>query len=105
MGDTAAASLPPFPVDDFTIDQIEHALGGSFTVDEAGVHTLVGSDFTFDQLLNFLSGYDESKLTPSVNEYDTPIPDQFEYPDPIYRPTDVIRALIAEVRRLRGTDG
>ena len=36
-------TLPPFPVDDFTLDQIEHALGGSYTVDEEdGPQTLDG---------------------------------------------------------------
>ncbi|HZQ33706.1 MAG TPA: hypothetical protein VFB19_18490 [Mycobacterium sp.] len=99
------ATLPPFPVDDFTLDQIEHALGGSlgFADGDPEPH-LVGADFSLSALLDFLSGYDESRLVQAVNEYDTPIPDTFEYPDPIYHVNDVLRALIAEVRRLRGSD-
>ena len=96
-----AAGLPPFPVDDFTLDQIEHAMAGVYTIDDDGEHRLIGAEFSFNQLLDFLSGYDERKLTQAVNQYDTPIPDVFEYPDAIYHPNDVIRALVAEVRRLR----
>lgn len=90
-----------FPVDDFTLDQIEHALDGAYTVDPDGTQTLVGADFSLSQLLDFLSGYDPSRLAQAVNDYDTPIPDVFEYPDAVYHPNDVIRALITEVRRLR----
>ena len=100
--DRGPTTLPPFPVDDFTLDQIEHALGGSLTFDQDSTEPrLLRADFSLSRLLDFLSGYDESRLIQAVNEYDTPIPDTFEYPDPIYHVNDVLRALIAEVRRLR----
>jgi hypothetical protein len=95
------ASLPPFPVDDVTLAVLEHALGGSYTVGEDGQPRLQGADCSVSRLLEMLSGYDESKLVPALNEYDTPIPDTFEYPDPVYHINDVVRALIAEVQRLR----
>ena len=93
-----------FPVDDITLDAIEHALGGSYTVDEDGTHHLVGSDYTLSTLLDFLSGYDASKLElmDGENEWDA-IP-VYSYPEALYHHTDVIRALIAEVRRLRESE-
>lgn len=103
--------LPPFPVDEATLSNIKHALGGSYTVDEDGTHHLVGSEFTLSQLLDFLSGYDESKLIVLDPGYEVPENASFgekvagasitEYPDPIYHYFDVIRALIEEVERLR----
>lgn len=93
--------LLPFPVDDFMLDQIEHALAGGYECDSEGQHVLVGADFTLTQLLDFLSGYDAAKLVPDTNQYDTPDPTTDVYPDPLYTPRDVILALIAEVRRLR----
>jgi hypothetical protein len=80
--------LPPFPIDDETLDLIELALG------DARV-TLTG-------VLDLLSGYDDAKTAPALNEYDQPIPDVHVYTGgPLYHPNDVIQALIAEVRSLR----
>lgn len=94
-------TLPPFPVDDFTLDQLEHAMGGSFTIDEAGEHQLVGADFSMSALLDFLSGYDPSQE--KLLE-DGPIP-VYEYTGgPLYTRDCVIQALIDEVRRLRVTE-
>jgi hypothetical protein len=93
--------LAEFPVDDVTLNLVEHAIDAVAEVDEDGTHRLVNADMNLPQLLNFLSGYDESKLRQAMNEYDQPVPDIFEYPDAIYHPFDVIRSLIAEVRRLR----
>ncbi len=96
-------SLPPFPVDDLTLAALEHAMGGALTfegVDEDGPR-LVGADFSMSKLMEFLSGYDETKCVPVLNQYDQPIPDWVEYPGPLYHHNDVIAALIAEVRRLR----
>lgn len=90
-----ASPPPPFPVDDFTLDQIEHALGGAYSVTEDGTHTLVGADFSLTQLLDFLSGFDPARLEPTDD------PDTFVYDGAVYHEDDVIRALIAEVRRLR----
>lgn len=88
-----------FPVDDFTLDQLEHALDAR--IGEQG--EVVGADFTVPRLLDFLSGYDPTKSVPVVDE-DAPwrAPEVFEYPEPVYTRDCAIRALIAEVRRLRG---
>lgn len=88
--------LPSFPVDDVTLDCLEHALNGAWHVDADGNHRLVGADYSFTQLLDFLSGYDPAWLIetePGIVEYRG---------GALYHSHDVIRALIAEVRRLRG---
>jgi hypothetical protein len=90
-----------FPVDEIALNAIKHALGGAYTVDPDGTYHLVGADFSFQDILNFYSGYDSSKLQQMKDEDGYDIPDWFEYPDPIFSCTDVIRALIAEVERLR----
>jgi len=94
--------LPEFPVDDTTLDFLEHAMQGSYIVDEEGNHTLVGADFSLSQLYNFLSDYDESKsVHVGYSKDGTPM---YDYPGAVYTPYDVIRALIAEVRRLRAEE-
>lgn len=65
-----------FPLDDFVLNALEHAMEGAYIVDDNDMHQLVGASFSTQQLLDFLGGYHH---------------------------TDVIRALIAEVRRLRST--
>lgn len=109
-------TLPPFPVDDFTLDQVEHALGTCLGDRDpvTGVHELVGGEFTMPRLLDFLSGYDPSRSVllsgdPDAPDGDGPFglsPDTpiYEYPGQIYSRDSVIRALIAEVRRLRGDE-
>lgn len=102
--------LPPLSLDDAMLDNVEAALktcyGGK---DEDGNQTLVGGDFTLHQLLDFYSGYDKSKLIftglgdpMGLGLQDAPI---YEYPDPMYHPNDLIRALITEVRKLRAASG
>lgn len=93
---TMSDKLSDFPVDDITLDAILHSLNGAFTVDEEGNHTLVGADYTLSDLLDFLSGYDKSKL---IQEG----PNIYLYPDPVYTEHCVIRALIEEIKRLRNT--
>lgn len=78
-----------FPVDDITLAHLEHALDTS--LDEN--FEPVGGEFTLLRLLEFLSGYDE---TMNVNNEDV-----WEIPITMYSKDDVIRALIAEIRRLR----
>ena len=84
-------TLPSFPVDDFTLDQVQHALDAAY--DEE--HRLTGADFTLTQLLDFLGGYDPASAQPTAD------PDVTVYDAPTYHEHDVIRALITEVRRLR----
>ena len=91
----------PFPVDDVTLAAVEHALGGAYTVGADGAHSVVGADFMLPQLLEFLSGYDPAAVVPlnddgTITEY---------VGGAIYTEHCVIRALIAEVRRLRDNTG
>lgn len=102
-------TLAPFPVDDVTLDALSHALGGALTYE--GVENredgprLVGADMSVSKLLEFLSAYDEKKLTPHVDEDGYTVPDWFVYPEPVYHYHDVIASLIAEVQRLRVGEG
>jgi hypothetical protein len=98
--------LPPFPLDDDVLDRLEEAIGTCYGAMRGdGTHELVGGEFTLSALLDFYSGYDESKL---IDLGTAPDPMGFghdvqwtEYPDPVYTERDVMRALIREVRRLR----
>ena len=91
MADERARALAPFPVTDSILDLVEHALNGALDDN----HELVGAEFSLHQLLDFLSGYDPAKVE-QIGE------DIYKYVGgPLYHYTDIIRALIAEVRRLR----
>ena len=98
-------TLADFPIDDVTLGLLDHALGACLTwegvADRDDGPRVVGADMSVSRLLDFLSGYDGSKLTPLVDEDGYEVPDHFDYPDPLWHEHDVIRALIAEVRRLR----
>lgn len=99
-------TLPPFPVDDFTLNLLVESMDRvvvGFAADDPSQPIIEGCEFSLPQLLDFLSGYDESKSVQAVNEYDQPIPDLYHYEGgPLYHIYDVIKALIAEVRQLRG---
>ena len=96
-------TLPPFPVDDVTLLAVEHALDTTLSYNDDGELVNVGSDYSMSQLLDMLSGVDPSKWQPAHDDDGYEIPDAVEYTGgPIYHTNDVIRALIAEVRRLRG---
>lgn len=99
--------LPPFPVDDVTLDAVEHALDAVLTYDELGGVRIVGADMSLPALLDFLSGYDPEKVAPFEDESGHTHDDITEYVGgPLYTRDCIIRALITEVRRLRGaTDG
>lgn len=98
-------TLADFPLDDVTLDALDHALGARLTWDGVANRDdgprVVGADMSVSKLLDFLSGYDETKLAPLVDEDGYEVPDHFVYPDALWHEHDVIRALIAEVRRLR----
>lgn len=79
-----------FPVDDETLALIDQALDPTVT-----------GRSSLGELLDILSGYDPSKLVPLLDEDGREVPDASEYPDPLYHSHDVIRALVAEVRRYR----
>lgn len=98
-----AQTLPPFPVDDETLNVIRDSLDRTVTGwDDDGNPICTGSPFGLGAVLDLLSGYDPTLTVQMVNEYDQPIPDWYEYTGPgIYHAHDVIRALIDEVRYLR----
>jgi len=91
--------LPPFPTDDFTLDQLKHAL--DTCRGDGGL--LVGGEFTLSQFLAFMSGHDPERATfvgygdlAGIGN-DIPI---YESWDQQYSEHDVIRALIARIREL-----
>ncbi|WP_353107817.1 hypothetical protein [Gordonia sp. (in: high G+C Gram-positive bacteria)] len=86
-------ALPPFPVDDITLDLLDHACRGALN-DEGGV---AGADMTVTQLLDFLSGPSE---TEAVGSIDVTVP-IYVRDEPAYSETDVIQALIAKIRTLQ----
>lgn len=104
MSETNAPEwLPAFPVDDAMLDRLDHALGTCWTYAEDGERVHHGGDYTLPELLDFLSGYDPT-LAISLGEGPGMFSDDVEwseYPFPIYHEHDVIRALVAEIRRLR----
>jgi hypothetical protein len=97
------SGLRPFPVDDLTLDALEHAMGGAFTVDEDGTHHLVGADFSVNQLLDWLAGIDRDNdaILELLSDPEDPRLPVYYDPRPQFHYTDIIRSLIAEVRRLR----
>ena len=108
MTDQQGRTLPPFPVDDFTLTQLEHALDTSVEVADDGERRYVGGEFTLPRLLDFLSGYDPERAT-LIGYTDripgTDIPTDhsiaiYESWDQSYSHEDVICALIARIREL-----
>lgn len=103
--------LPPVPVDDLTLDAIEHALGAALTFEDENGEPLdaprvVGADYSLSALLDFLGGTmgddpNQEVIEPGIMPDDPP---RWVYDTrPSYSEKDLIRALIAEVRRLRET--
>lgn len=86
------------PLDDAGLSALEHALGAVTEVAENGDRTTLGADYTLPQLLNFWSGYDpdDGVHVGYINE----IP-LYHHGKPCLSEIDLIRALVAEVRRLR----
>lgn len=94
-------TLPPFPVDDVALAALEHALDARLTVDEDGNTRVVGADMSVGRLLDFLAGNDGSRVKPLLDEDGYEVTGWVEDEAPSYTRDDVIRELIAEVRRLR----
>jgi hypothetical protein len=97
--------LPPFPIDDLTLVLILDALDTCLTYDGPDGERLdephrINGAFGLHELMDFYSGYDETKLVPEDDNDIRSIP-MFTYPDELYTEHDIIRALIAEVRRCR----
>jgi hypothetical protein len=115
----SAETLPPFPVDDVTLSAIEHALDSVLTYEGENGERLdeprrIGAEYGLAELLDFLGGTtgDEGmyRIGPNGERIDADEAarddalglDQWWMDErPHYHPNDVIRALIAEVRRLR----
>lgn len=83
---TKTSDLPEFPTDEATLALLDLALNPRPNSERSSL----------GELLEMLSGYDPSKLI-QINDA------WVEYPEPTYHPHDVIRALVAEVRRLRAS--
>jgi hypothetical protein len=103
-------TLPPFPVDDATLSLLKEALDTAYDRDFEHNPVVPEGKFSMPRLLDFVSehspetdkfvGYGE---VPGLLGYtDIPI---YEVATPIYSERDVIRALIAEVERLRPPEG
>lgn len=90
--------LPPFPVDDSTLDLLLTGV----TIDEGAERTSLHE--TLD-LISMLGGSDPAKIVAS-GFMESPLGDGSIVPydelaDQFYSPHDVIRALVLEIRRLR----
>lgn len=94
-------TLPEFPVDDYILDIILDSFKSGWICDEEGNHTLPEGEFSFYQVLNLLSGYDESLSVQYEDEDFHTHDDIMDYPGEIYGANDVIIALINEIKRLR----
>lgn len=93
--------LPPFPVDDVTLDAIEHSLGHYLTEGDEDGPGSGGADYSLDILLDFYSGtMDDPEGVTTEREIQPGIILVVD-PRPHYTISDVIESLIAEVRRLR----
>lgn len=69
-----------------------------FSDEEPAPCRLIGGESTLPQFLDFMSGYDPDRSTMVGEVEGEPI---YEYWDQHYSEHDVIRALIAEIRRQR----
>lgn len=92
--DTAPGGDVFVPVDDEALYLLEEALDYRFVGEDENGDPVGSGEFSLYQLLEFWSGYDPAMLE-SVGS------DVSEYHGPILGTSDVIRALITEVRRLR----
>lgn len=70
----------------------------SVEVAEDGEYRCVGGEFTLSTFLKFMSGYDPERASHVGYVGDVPM---YEVWDEQYSEHDVLRALVAEVRRLR----
>ncbi len=86
------------PVDDISLSAILTALDYTLDWPEDAKEPQGIGEYSLTQLLNFWSGFDESKLIPIDDIAGSPA---FAYPDALLCEVDVIRALIYEVQRLR----
>jgi hypothetical protein len=96
-----ADKLPPIPIDDAALDSIEHALAAVYTVDDEGEHHIHGAEYNLPQLLDFWSGFNHDAGVLTGYAGDVPI---YTFDQATYTERDLIRALVTEVRHLRGAE-
>ena len=94
------SALPDFPVDPVTLDMLSHALDPGPEAKRTSV-----SDFL--DLMSRMAGSDPEAVAEVIEEGDPYDSGRHGFDivmlrDPLYHEHDVLRALIAEVRRLRG---
>ncbi len=95
-------TLPPLPLTDEVLDQVEHALGAVYEVTETGEHVLTGADFTLSTLLDFLAGHDpEDCYLDGYGDLGLGGAPIYISLSPSYSVHDLVKALVAEVRRTR----
>lgn len=94
--------LGPVPLDDDALTAIEHALAAVYTINDEGEHQITGAEYNLPQLLDFWSGFnrDDGVHDGYINEI--PV---YVFDKPTYSERDLLRALVAEVRRLRAEAG
>lgn len=86
------------PLDDAGLTALEHALNAVTDIDAEGERHLLGADYTLSQLLNFWSGYDPADGVMTGYIDDIPV---YQQDKPCLSEFDLVRALVAEIRRLR----
>ena len=84
--------LPPFPVDPATLDLLDHALDPRSHGDPAAETSSV---WDLLRMMSEMAGSDVNAVEEEVSD------GVFMMRDPHYHDHDVLKALIAEVRRLR----
>jgi hypothetical protein len=101
--------LPQFPTDDITLNSLLHSLDYCYEYDEEAdargeefPYRGVGADYSVNEFLEFMSGAmdDPGELLPEeqwINNTPT-----YLMSKPRYTLIDVVRALIYEIRALRG---
>lgn len=87
------ASLPPFPVDDTTLDMLTAAIDPRAAGDHQAESSSVG---TFLEVMSQLGGSDTTAIEEQIDDA------LVVMRDPQYGVNDVMAALIGEIRRLRG---
>jgi hypothetical protein len=90
--------LPPFPVDDATLDLLNAAMNPR---DHGDPDAEMSSVWSVLKMLSEMGGSDTSAIAEVIEEGDDDHARVVMMRDPQYHEHDVLQALIAEVRRLR----
>lgn len=82
------------PLDETSLKLLREALDVTIVDTDLDGNPILSGDFSLNRLLEFWSGYDESKLQEGSDGISV-------YPEPILSERDLIRALVDEVARIR----